>query len=307
MSDLPATTSKAVFSDLDAFKNAQRMAVLLSESQLIPETFRGKVADCVIALELANRIGASPLAVMQNLYIVHGKPAWSSQFLISCVNASGRFTPLRYQMGGVGDDYGCIAWAVDKDDERLESPRVTIKMAKDEGWFSRNGSKWKTMPDLMLRYRSATLFARTYAPELTMGIHCEDEIIDIAPVVTEPRRPRTLVEVRPVAAAAANPDDAAEAAAGLAPAPEPEKSDLTSTRAELSPQAKLANIIINAGHSFDTFQRWAIETGAIANADSLASFDEIPKEAAERMCKVFRGSTMKAALAQLDAIKGGAQ
>jgi hypothetical protein len=102
-------------------------------------------------------------------------------------------------------------------------------------------------------------------------------------------------------------DAAVESAAGLAPAPEPEKSDLTSTRAELSPQAKLANIIINAGHSFDTFQRWAIETGAIANADSLASFDEIPKEAAERMCKVFRGSTMKAALAQLDAIKGGAQ
>jgi hypothetical protein len=122
---------------------------------------------------------------MQNLYIVYGKPAWSSQFLISCVNASGKFSPLRYALTGTGDDLGCVAWATDRANEKLESPRVTIGMAKAEGWFSKNGSKWKTMPELMLRYRAATLFARLYAPELTMGIQADDEIIDITPIVTE--------------------------------------------------------------------------------------------------------------------------
>ena len=146
----------------------------------------------MIALEMAQRIGASPLMVMQNLYIVHGKPAWSSQFLVACVNASKKFSPLRYKMTGKkGDDsYGCIAWAKDASGETLESPEITIGMAKKEGWFSKNGSKWQTMPELMLRYRCATLFARLYAPELTMGIHTEDEVIDVQPIVTDARPSR---------------------------------------------------------------------------------------------------------------------
>lgn len=175
-----------VFSNIDNFENAQRMAKMLSTSKLVPQNYQGQIADCVIALEMAQRIGASPLAVMQNLYIVHGKPAWSSQFLISCVNASGKFSPIRYQMSGDGETRACVAWAEDKvTKDRLESPEINIAMAKAEGWFQKNGSKWKTMPDLMLRYRAATLFARLYSPELTMGIHCDDEIIDITPIVTD--------------------------------------------------------------------------------------------------------------------------
>jgi hypothetical protein len=127
---------------------------------------------------------------MQNLYVVHGRPAWSSQFLISCINASGKFSPLRYAMTGRRgeDSFGCVAWAVDKGGERLEGPEVTIGTAKAEGWFQKNGSKWKTMPELMLRYRAATLFARLFAPELTMGIQTDEEIIDVSPVVTDPVR-----------------------------------------------------------------------------------------------------------------------
>jgi hypothetical protein len=180
----------SAFSSIANFENAQRMASALSACSLVPEAYRGKenLANAVIALEMANRIGANPLAVMQNLYIVHGKPAWSSQFLISCVNASGKFTPLRYRQTGERgtDSWGIIAWAKDREGEVLESPEVTIGMAKAEGWHGKAGSKWKTMPDLMLRYRAATLFARLFAPELTMGLHCDDEIIDISPVVTDP-------------------------------------------------------------------------------------------------------------------------
>jgi hypothetical protein len=180
----------SAFSCPSAFEQAQRMAKLLTSSSIVPQSYRDNIADSVIALEMANRIGANPLAVMQNLYIVHGRPAWSSQFLISCINASGKFTPLRYKMTGTrgGDDWGCFAWAVDKSGERLEGPEVTIGTAKAEGWLTKNGSKWKTMPELMLRYRAATLFARLFAPELTMGIQTDDEVIDIAPVVTDPVR-----------------------------------------------------------------------------------------------------------------------
>lgn len=182
-----------IFMNIRAFEAAQRMVKPLADSDLVPQTFQRKIGNCLIALETAQRIGASPLMVMQNLYIVHGKPAWSSQFLIACINASGKFSPLRYRMVGEKgtDSFGCVAWAKDKKDgEVLEAPEVTIGMAKREGWFTKNGSKWQTMPELMLRYRSATLFARTYAPELTMGIQTEEEVIDVSPVVTESRPSR---------------------------------------------------------------------------------------------------------------------
>lgn len=184
-----------IFMNIQAFEAAQRMVAPLAKSDLVPVTFQDKVGNCMIALEMAQRIGASPLMVMQNLYIVHGKPAWSSQFLVACINASGKFSPLRYKMTGKkgSDSYGCIAWATDAAGEVLESPEVTIGMAKAEGWMTKNGSKWQTMPELMLRYRCATLFARLFAPELTMGIQTDDEVrdvIDVTPVVTEARPSR---------------------------------------------------------------------------------------------------------------------
>jgi len=162
------------------FELMQRAAALLASSALVPKEYQGNVANATIALEMAARVGASPLAVMQNLYIVHGKPSWSSQFIIAAVNGTGKFSPLRFAMEGEGARRVCVAWATEKaTGERLESPPISMEMAKAEGWIEKNGSKWKTMPELMLRYRAATLFGRLYAPEILMGMKAYEEVIDI--------------------------------------------------------------------------------------------------------------------------------
>jgi len=180
---------RAGFSDLAGFELAQRAAKALAASSLVPKNYQGNLADCVVALELAQRIGASPLMVMQNLYIVHGRPAWSSQFLIAAVNQCGRFTALQYEWTGTKgkDDWACRAWAKDRaTGERVQGPLVSIKTAKDEGWYSKSGSKWQTIPELMLMYRAAGWFARTNAPELTMGLSTQDEIHDVYDAEREP-------------------------------------------------------------------------------------------------------------------------
>lgn len=173
---------RAGFSDLAGFELAQRAAKALAASSLVPQNYQGNLADCVVALELAQRIGASPLMVMQNLYIVHGKPAWSSQFLIAAVNQCGRYTALKYDWTGTQgrDDWTCRAWATDRaTGERVQGPAVSISMAKKEGWYDKKGSKWQTIPELMLMYRAATFFARTNAPELTMGLSAAEEVHDV--------------------------------------------------------------------------------------------------------------------------------
>nr|WP_294563101.1 hypothetical protein [uncultured Rhodopila sp.] len=177
-SDNPITVG---FSDAQSFDLAQRIAKLFASSDLVPARYKGNIANCVIGLNMAARIGADPLMVMQNLYVVHGSPAWSAQFMIATFNACGRFSAIRYEWKGEEgkDSWACRAWAMEKETgERIEGAWVSIGTAKSEGWYDKNGSKWKTMPMQMLMYRAASWFIRAYAPEISMGLRTADEVRD---------------------------------------------------------------------------------------------------------------------------------
>lgn len=175
----------------DGFELLQRVATMFSKSSLVPKEFQGHIANCSIAAHMAMRMKADPLMVMQNLYVVHGRPGWSSQFLIATFNQCGKFSALRYEFNDAKPgsmEYGCRAWAVElATEEKLYGTWITLGMAKAEGWSEKAGSKWKTMPEQMLKYRAAAFFVRTHAPEIAMGLPMADEVEDVAaaPVVRE--------------------------------------------------------------------------------------------------------------------------
>ena len=167
---------------LAGFELAQRVAKALATSSLVPKDYQGNLSNCLIGLEMAQRIGASPLMVLQNLVVVHGRPTWSSQFLIATFNGCGKYASIRYEFSGEEgtDSYGCRALSTEiATNEKLVGPLVTIGLAKKEGWYGRNGSKWLSMPEMMLRYRAAAWFVRTTAPELAMGLNTQEEIMDV--------------------------------------------------------------------------------------------------------------------------------
>ena len=176
---LPAV--KAGFFDLQAFELIQRVSKAFASSDLVPKQYQGNLPNCMIAMDMAQRMGANPLMVMQNLYVVHGTPGWSAKFLIATVNVCGRYSSLRYEWRGKPGDaeYGCRAWAIERETgERLDGIWVTWAMVRAEGWDAKNGSKWKTMADQMFVYRSAAFWQRAYAPELGMGLQTAEEIHD---------------------------------------------------------------------------------------------------------------------------------
>ena len=198
-----SVASTSFWDDAQKFELIQRVAVMFSKSPLVPKEYQGAggVGSCVIAMNMASRMGADPIMVMQNLYMVHGRPGWSSQFLIACFNQTGRFEPIRYEFSGTEgkDDWGCTA--VSKDlaagGDELRGPKITIKIAKAEGWYSKSGSKWQTIPELMLRYRSAAWLVRTIAPELAMGLQTAEENADSEqPSVTVVDPPKTSATSR---------------------------------------------------------------------------------------------------------------
>lgn len=234
--------------NLEAFELSQRIAKMLSQSTLVPEQYRATVkvkdgkdnygnwlyreepnpnglSNCIIALNMANRMGADPLAVMQNLYLIEGRPSWSSQFVMAAINSCGRFSALRFEIEDLGEkeveytetvwqnrqkqtvhkkmtiqNMSCVAFAIERETgERIESSKITMEMAVKEGWYQKNGSKWQTMPEQMLRYRAASFFGRVYAPELLMGLRTQEEeqdaIIDITPE-PEPVATKTLDDIK---------------------------------------------------------------------------------------------------------------
>lgn len=173
----------SIFSSAEKFEIAGRMASSLSKSTIVPKDFQNNANNALIAIELANRLGVSPLMVMQNLNVIYGRPSWSAQYVIAMINGSGKYDfELQYdeKSDSNGKPFSCQCWT-ERHGRRVTGPVVDMNMAKAEGWLSKNGSKWITMPQMMLRYRAASFFGRMNCPELTMGIYTREEVIEIGP------------------------------------------------------------------------------------------------------------------------------
>lgn len=171
-----------IFSDPQTFAAAMQMAETLSRSTIIPREYQGNPSNCMIAVEMSVRLNTSPMMVMQHLHVIQGRPAWSAQWIIAMINNSRKYkTVLQYEMGYAAEDDGlsCYAWAIDHAGNKVTGPKITMKMAKAEGWVGKNGSKWQSMPGVMIQYRAASFFGRVNCPEMIMGIYSQDEVLEM--------------------------------------------------------------------------------------------------------------------------------
>lgn len=179
VSPQPELAPVTVWTDKKQFDQLLRAANMLSQTSIIPATYQGKPQDCFVALEMATRMGVSPLVVMQNMYVVKGKPAWAGQACTMFINSCGKFTGVKHIYTGEKgtDSRGCYVTATRiSDGVQVNGVEVTIAMAKAEGWTS--NTKWRNMPELMLAYRASAFFARVNCPEALMGVQLVDEIYD---------------------------------------------------------------------------------------------------------------------------------
>ncbi len=159
------------------------LAEYYAGSLLVPVEYRDNINNCAAAVDIANRLNIPPIMVMKNLDLSTGQLAFSSSFIIACINASGNYIGgLKYDISGSGDDMTCRAYAipVDNPEELLFGPIVTIKMVKEEGWHTQPGSKWNTITELMIHYRSAAFFAKVYHPEILLEMKTSEELSDIS-------------------------------------------------------------------------------------------------------------------------------
>lgn len=177
----------SIYKNTDSFEFAQRQAKSLCESNLVPISYQGQkgLPNCLVALEMSKRMNLSPLTVMQNLNIIHGRPTWSAQFISSQIMGCGRFENFDYLVKGEGEtlQVQCVAKRVE-DQKIVKGTEVSMKMARLEGWTK--NPKYSSMPELMLRNRAATFFGRQYIPDLLLGVQTSEEVVDIQPLDVTP-------------------------------------------------------------------------------------------------------------------------
>lgn len=178
-----------------SFEKLMDMATMLAKSTIVPLTYQNRPENTFVALDMASRMGVSPMVVMQNLHIIQGKPSWSGQAMASMIRNSAEFRNVEVTYVGQPntDTWGAYVSAEKVATGKIiKGGTVTIAIAKREGWFQKSGSKWQTMPELMLAYRAYAWFGRVYCPEILMGLQSTEEVYDVnggqdaRPVVTNP-------------------------------------------------------------------------------------------------------------------------
>jgi hypothetical protein len=177
--------NKTMWNDVSIMRDSWKMAEALSQTSIIPQAYSGKAGDCLIAIDIANRLCLSPIVIMQNSQVVRGNFTWKGTACKGMIDNSGKYEWTEYVETGVRgtDTWGCYLQALDKKTGKIiKGTEVSIKMAKDEGWYNKDGSKWKTMPELMLKYRASAFFMRTECAGVSMGFLTTEEIIDIGGV-----------------------------------------------------------------------------------------------------------------------------
>lgn len=169
----------------EAFQLMQRKARTFAMSPLVPDQLRKgtpeqAIANCYIALTLAEAMGEVPLIVMQNIHIVNGKAGFASQYMIARANSSGIFKGRIDWRIDKSDpnNLSITAFAVLKDTGQEVSVTCDMKMAAAEQWTK--NPKYRTMPEVMLRYRSAAFLVRFYAPDVMLGYQTVEEVADVA-------------------------------------------------------------------------------------------------------------------------------
>lgn len=173
-------TQPVISSELKEFGDMWKISTQYAKSDLVPDTYKGKPQNVVIALGMAQKTGFDVYTIMNNLNIVKGKASWSGSFCRTLIEATGLYKDLELvEVGEKGKDtWGYYAQATKKSDGKIvKGATVTMAMAKAEGWTK--NTKWVSMPELMMQYRCLAFFARVYASSAINGLQTSEEVEDV--------------------------------------------------------------------------------------------------------------------------------
>ncbi len=145
----------------------------VSVAAMLPDTYRGKPADIMLAVGLGQSMGLSPAESLYRISVIKGKPTASAELIAAHVRKAG------HRLRVSGDDTTATATII-----RADDPDYEFTVTRDLAWAKRMGlaeqPNYKKQPGTMLQWRAITAVARLACPEALYGVsYTPDEMEDI--------------------------------------------------------------------------------------------------------------------------------
>jgi hypothetical protein len=218
-----------------------RLAEVLAKSELVPQSYRGKPADIVVAMGMGAELGLSPFNALQALYVIGGKPNLYVEAAIAIVRASGELE--RLDVEGTEEQATCVA-------SRRGQGEVTITFTlRDAQRLGLKGGSWISQPGWMLQCRAIGRALHRLFPDLLRGVGVVDpsgrpvEQADVAPATAEEPAPISGGSLAALTARLSGERPVPEPAPEPAPEPEPEPEPAASGPSETEIALKRSWII----------------------------------------------------------------
>lgn len=144
----------------------------VSVAALLPQAYRGKPADIMLAMGLGQAMGLSPAESLYRIDVIQGKPTASAELIAANVRKAG------HKLRVFGDDNSATAIIV-----RADDPEFEFKVTRDRAWAQAMGltskDNYKKQFGTMLQWRAITAAARLACPEALYGVaYTADEMGD---------------------------------------------------------------------------------------------------------------------------------
>lgn len=168
------TTDLASFDD-DNLELEMKYSELISKSDLLPQAYRGRPANVLIAVGLGKAMGLSRAESLYRIDVIQGKPTASAELIAANVRKAG------HKLRTVVNDQEMWAETVITRADDPDAPPQPVR--RDMAWAQRMGlagkDNYKKQPLTMLTWRSITAAARLMCPEALYGVqYTADELME---------------------------------------------------------------------------------------------------------------------------------
>lgn len=176
----------------EAMGAAHKLATVLCNTQMVPQTFRGKPDDGAAAILYGAELGLKPQQALQQVFVVHGQPAIYARTMVALLKAKG----YRFQTVETSDESVTVRGTSPAGE--VEESTWTIARAEKAG-YTKN-AKYKSDPQAMLYAKASSEVSRKLAPDVLLGIKYTAEDLELEPVKMTATREdvRAKAETAPV-------------------------------------------------------------------------------------------------------------
>lgn len=178
------------------FDAVWRLSMVIGASRMCPKDFDTpeKVA---VAIMHGLEVGLSPMAAMQSIAVINGRPSLWGDAVLGLVRASGLLEIFKEEVTGEGDRMKAVCIVKRKGDTEQIISEFTAEDAKRANLWGKSGP-WTQYPKRMLKMRARGFALRDGFPDVLRGLHVAEEqrdieyseVVELSPPTPEPPAPK---------------------------------------------------------------------------------------------------------------------